>query len=235
MQQQYQINGLTCGNCKATVEAAINTIETVSAVAVDLNTASVNIESSEDLFIEDVQAVLPKKYELHLPVRKQNASQIKIKLQQLKPLLLILTYIFAAAVLINFSAFKWSAFMLDFMGIFYLVFSFFKFLDYKGFPEAFSRYDPLAKQFNWYAFVYPFIETVLGLMFLFRFQLTIALGLTIFILGITTFGVLQTLRNKNKIQCACLGTVLKLPMTEATLIENGIMLIMAAIMITTSI
>lgn len=235
MQQQYQISGLTCGNCKATVEAAINTIEKVNAVAVDLNTATVKIEMVEDLSIDEVQAVLPKKYELHLPVHKQNASKIKLKLQQLKPLLLILAYIFAAAVLINFNAFKWPAFMLDFMGIFYVVFSFFKFLDYNGFPEAFRRYDPLAKQFSWYAFLYPFIETVLGLMFLFRFQLTIALGLTIFILGITTFGVLQTLRNKNKIQCACLGTALKLPMTEATLIENGIMLLMAVTMITTYI
>jgi len=32
--------------------------------------------------------------------------------------------------------------------------------------------------------------------------------------------------NKRIIECACLGTALKLPMTEATLIENAIMLVM---------
>jgi hypothetical protein len=36
---------------------------------------------------------------------------------------------------------------------------------------------------------------------------------------------------KKSIQCACLGTALKLPMTEATFIENAIMIIMAVIMI----
>ncbi|MBT4926684.1 heavy metal transporter, partial [bacterium] len=31
------------------------------------------------------------------------------------------------------------------------------------------------------------------------------------------------------IQCACLGTAIKLPMTIATLIENGIMILMAIV------
>jgi hypothetical protein len=47
------------------------------------------------------------------------------------------------------------------------------------------------------------------------------------ILGITTVGVTKALLNKNAIQCACLGTALKLPMTKATFIENSIMLFMA--------
>jgi hypothetical protein len=50
-------------------------------------------------------------------------------------------------------------------------------------------------------------------------------------LGITTIGVTKTLLDKKSIQCACLGTALKLPMTEATFIENTIMLVMAAIML----
>lgn len=36
---------------------------------------------------------------------------------------------------------------------------------------------------------------------------------------------------KKAIQCACLGTTLKLPMTKATFIENTIMLIMAISML----
>ena len=54
-----------------------------------------------------------------------------------------------------------------------------------------------------------------------------ALGITGFVLGATTWGVIQQLRKKTTIQCACLGTALKLPMTEATLIENSLMLLMA--------
>ena len=122
--------------------------------------------------------------------------------------------------------------MLDFMGLFYIVFSFFKMLDLKGFPDSFRMYDPLAKRVPIYAKIYPFIETALGLMFLMRFEINIALIITLVILGVTTIGVTKTLLDKKAIRCACLGTALKLPMTEATFIENTIMIVMAILMLT---
>ena len=92
-------------------------------------------------------------------------------------------------------------------------------------------YDPLAKQAKIYGYIYPFIEVLLGIMFLIRFEVGIALILTVIVLGITTIGVTQTLINKKSIKCACLGTTLNLPMTEATFIENALMIIMAFILI----
>jgi hypothetical protein len=68
-------------------------------------------------------------------------------------------------------------------------------------------------------------------MLLLRWQLNFAFIATIVILSITTVGVIYALLDKNKINCACLGTALKLPMTEATLIENVIMLVMAFAML----
>lgn len=64
-----------------------------------------------------------------------------------------------------------------------------------------------------------------------RFQILTALIITLIILGITTIGVTRTLLDKKKIRCACLGTTLNFPMTEATFIENTIMLIMAVCML----
>ena len=69
------------------------------------------------------------------------------------------------------------------------------------------------------------------MMFLIRFEVNIALILTLIVLGITTIGVTQTLINKRNIKCACLGTTLNLPMTEATFIENAIMIIMAFLLL----
>ncbi|MGY8917916.1 MAG: MauE/DoxX family redox-associated membrane protein, partial [Flavobacteriales bacterium] len=152
-------------------------------------------------------------------------------LQQLKPLVLILFYITSAAVLLHYNDWSWNEFMLDFMGLFYIVFGFFKMLDLKGFTESFKMYDPLAKRLPIYGWIYPFIETALGVMFLMRFQLNIALIMTLVVLGITTLGVTTTVLDKKSIRCACLGTALKLPMTEATLIENTIMIAMAALML----
>lgn len=92
-------------------------------------------------------------------------------------------------------------------------------------------YDPLAKVVPLYAWVYPFIETALGLMFLMRFEIPIALIVTFIILGITTVGVIKILLDKKSIQCACLGIALKLPMTEATFIESAIMIVLAVLML----
>ena len=92
-------------------------------------------------------------------------------------------------------------------------------------------YDPIAKKVPFYGKIYPFIETVLGLMFLMRFEIDIALIVTLIILGVTTVGVSRALLDKKSIRCACLGTALKLPMTEATFIENAIMILMAVLML----
>ena len=112
-----------------------------------------------------------------------------------------------------------------------LIPSFFKFLDLKGFPESFKMYDPLAKAIPAYGWIYPFIELALGLLFLMRIQIPLALLITLVILGITTIGVTKSLLDKKTIQCACLGTALKLPMTKATFIENSIMIVMAIVML----
>ena len=78
-----------------------------------------------------------------------------------------------------------------------------------------------------YGFMYPFIEFGLGVCYIRDFIPDVVLWATIIILGITTGGVVKTLLKKRAIQCACLGSVLKLPMTEATFIENAIMIVMA--------
>tara|TARA_A100000164_G_C21319539_1_gene501453 strand:+ start:156 stop:536 length:381 start_codon:yes stop_codon:yes gene_type:complete len=121
--------------------------------------------------------------------------------------------------------------MYIFMGLFFIVFSFFKFLDYQGFPDSFKRYDPLAKRIPGYAEIYPFIETFLGIAYLAELHLLLVLLITLVILSFTTFGVIRVLLEKSEIECACLGTAIKLPMTEATLIENTIMLSMSSILL----
>ena len=89
----------------------------------------------------------------------------------------------------------------------------------------------MAKNIPIYASIYPFLETALGIAFLGAWQLPIVLSVTIGVLSFTSFGVLRALVQKEEIQCACLGTALKLPMTEATLIENAVMMIMSSMLL----
>ena len=48
-------------------------------------------------------------------------DQEKSKLHQLKPLLLIILYITTASILLHFKNWSWNEFMLDFMGLFFII------------------------------------------------------------------------------------------------------------------
>ena len=241
MKKTYIISGMTCDSCKSTILQNLNELQEIEAVEVDRDKGEAIIFMTNNIEISKLQNALPSKFlisekEIDNFSVSSNKSTLEIdqeqsKLQQLKPLLIILTYISVASILMNYKNWISSEAMLDFMGLFYIVFSFFKMLDLKGFPESFRMYDPLAKRLPIYGRIYPFIETGLGLMLLMRYEVKIALIITLFVLGVTTIGVTKTLLDKKSIRCACLGTVLKLPMTEATFIENIIMIVMAISML----
>ena len=235
MNQKFLISGMTCLKCKASIENALQSFEAITKLKVDFKKQELFIISNEGLALSTVQKLIPTKYTiLEMDFNEKSIDKEfegKSKIQQLKPLLLIIFYITSASLLLNFKNWNLNESMLDFMGLFFIVFSFFKMLDLNGFLQSFKMYDPLAKLVSFYGRIYPFIETLLGLMFLMRYEINIALIITLVLLVITTIGVSKVLLQKQSIQCACLGTVLKLPMTEATLIENSIMIVMAIVMI----
>ena len=232
---------MTCGGCKASVEKNLNEVEDVTNVFVDIQEGDAIITMNRHIRTAVLQNALPEKFIISKKVEQKlvaitNTSFVsldkeKSKLAQLKPLLIIIFYITTVSILLNYKEWSLGEFMLDFMGLFYIVFSFFKMLDLNGFKMSFVMYDPIAKKVPLYGKIYPFIETVLGLLFLMRFEIDIALIMTLIILGVTTVGVSRALLDKKSIRCACLGTALKLPMTEATFIENAIMILMAVLML----
>ncbi len=124
-----------------------------------------------------------------------------------------------------------GAWMTNVMAGFFLVFSAFKFFDLTGFANAYASYDLLAKRWPTYGYIYPFLELALGLGFLFRFAPDLTNTATLVLMTFSSLGVLNALRNGQKIQCACLGTVLKLPMSTVTLVEDVAMATMAAVML----
>ena len=240
--KSYRVEGMTCDGCRKSVEKQLLEIEGVEQAVVDLKNKKAEIHSHQLIPIQKLQNSLANKYLIE-EINQKDTSQDqnvfdqkdqpeqKSKFQQLRPLFLILGYLATATVLLNYNRPNWDGAMLDFMGLFFIVFSFFKLLDLKGFPASFSMYDPLAKRLPAYGWVYPFIETALGLCFLMRLFIPEALITTLIVLGITTIGVVKTLVDKRSIKCACLGTALNLPMTDATFIENAIMIVMAVFML----
>lgn len=229
MKQKVQVLGMTCQNCRRGVKEKIASIDGISHVEVSLEKAEASFTSSTQISVHLLTSTLGAKYTVN-PIADDEELIIPSKWKQLQPLFLIFIYVIIGSLMLT-KGDSISLFMTNFMGLFYLIFGFFKFLDYKGFPASFGQYDPIAKRLKFYGWLYPFIETILGMMFLYEIELSVALWVTVIILGTTTVGVAQQLLQKSKIQCACLGTVLNLPMTEATLIENSLMLVMAFTML----
>ena len=223
----FKIKGIKCNKCIDEVLNDLKTNKELNLIEINFNEKQLKVSSTKKLTKEKIQSYLKPKYKLTEITKKENLN----KIQQLYPLFLILTYILISSLILNYNNLVINDFMLDFMGQFFIIFSFFKFLNLRGFKNSFKIYDPLAKKFNFYGWIYPIIETLVGISFLMRFEYQIFAYVSILILTPTTIGVIKTLNGEEKIKCACLGSVLNLPMTEATLIENGLMILMSLTLI----
>lgn len=220
--QIFHISGMTCSSCEQSIVDAAKQLRGVTNAEANHKNGTLLIWADTKLSTATVSVALPKKYAL-----LEDAMLLPSKGKQLYPLFLIFGFIVGTLLLIHIESFDRTVMMHDFMAMFFMVFSFFKLLDLSGFQTMFKTYDPLAAAWPIYGWIYPFIEVALGICYLIDFVPPSILITTIIALGITTVGVIRVLLKKGDIKCACLGSVLNLPMTEATFIENAIMLVMA--------
>lgn len=123
----------------------------------------------------------------------------------------------------------WFGFMLEFMGVVFLVLAFLQLIDLKGFVRLFSKYDLIASNLKFYGYLFPFIELFLALAFLIRLEVRFFGAFTFVFMGVSAVGVAMNLfgwSKKTKVKCACLGSKIKIPLTRFTLVENIVMAIM---------
>lgn len=172
-------------------------------------------------------------HEHHPSMSLGQATQIVYAHQTTWKDYLPLVYIFIGIILATYlkvrhvESFDEITVMTNFMGFFFLVFGFFKAISWKNFSLIFASYDMVAKKFKVYAKLYPAIELVLAAMFLLSYNLFIANVITFIIMSVGSVGVYRNL--KNEIQCACLGTIIKVPLSKISLLEDILMGVMALI------
>jgi hypothetical protein len=157
-------------------------------------------------------------------------------LETYKPLFLVLGYILGGVILREWVAGpggRWDAHLMmqNFMGGFFIAFSFFKMLDIPGFASSYRMYDLIAERVPGYGNIYPFIELILGVLYLAGAFPVATNAITLVLMLVGLAGVWNSLRQKRAIRCACLGTGFNLPMSTVTLIEDGGMAAMAAVML----
>ena len=97
---------MTCLSCKASIENALKNFEAINHLVVDFERKELVIKSKETLTLKTIQKLLPKKYKILESDFSENSIvkefENKSKIQQLKPLLLIIFYITSASVLLHF-------------------------------------------------------------------------------------------------------------------------------------
>ncbi len=118
-----------------------------------------------------------------------------------------------------------------FMGFFLCCFSMLKIFNLSSFADGFQMYDILAKRSRLYAYIYPFIELVLGLGFLSFIAPIVIYSFTIIIMTIGIIGVFIALKKGLDINCPCMGSVLNVPLSSVTLTEDISMIIMSITML----
>ena len=74
------------------------------------------------------------------------------------------------------------------------------------------------------------MELGLGLGYLAHWQPTLIYGATVVLLGVGALGVFNALRKGLDLECACMGTVLKVPLSTVALVEDLGMAFMAGAM-----
>lgn len=118
-----------------------------------------------------------------------------------------------------------------FMGWFLSFFAALKLFDLAGFANGFQRYDLLAGRARVYGLIYPFIELALGLAYLARFAPISTAAVTVVVMLFGSLGVLRTLIRGEKMKCACMGSLLNVPLSSVALVEDLSMAAMALAML----
>jgi copper chaperone CopZ len=238
MTHHYNISGLTCDGCVAKVKQLLSQIVGIQSVDINAERTEASIQMAQHISTADLKAALKDypKYQIEdkikiferAPISADDGAPEKTWLETYKPILLIFAYILGVTVSISDNFMDWMRY---FMAGFFLVFSFFKLLNLRGFADSYQMYDIVAKAIPAYSFVYPFIELGLGVAYLIDFQPIATNWITFVVMSVSLIGVLQSVFNKRKIQCACLGAVFELPMSTVTIIEDLLMIVMAALML----
>lgn len=241
LSHHYNLEGMSCQGCATQVQTHLSQLSQIKDVKVDKVTDTVQLTLSDDLSLSQLNASLQSldsKYHASL-IQDTIQNNVSIDankrswLATYKPILLIFSFliIVTGTIQYQFGEFQMMAWMRHFMAGFFLVFSFFKFLNLKGFAKSYQMYDLVAARLPLWGYIYPFIELGLGLAYLTGFNPQVTNATALIVMSVSIIGVLRSVLNRKKIQCACLGDVFNLPMSTVTVIEDGLMILMSGWML----
>lgn len=236
MIHSYTIHGMTCNSCVVRIKNALLTNKNILAADIQLDSPQATITMREHVGISELKSLVSKagNFELvghdHKTISMDEPVETK---DSYYPIFLIFGFILGVTLLTQIfkGRFLVEEWMAHFMAGFFLVFSFFKLLNIRGFAEGYRTYDVVAKRIPAWGFIYPFVELGLAVLFLSGQIVVVTNSLTIVVMLVSSIGVIQHLIKRSPFQCACLGTVIRLPLSKVTLFEDLLMAGMSATML----
>lgn len=239
MTHTYDIVGMYCAICVQKITEALQRVDGVLNAHVTLSPPRAVVQMQRHIPYSELNDTLNQVGAYRLTEQGSSVESLastdtmEADDTSFSPLILTLAYLTGTVALVAWTTrdFTLHSLMTWFMGGFFLIFSFFKLLDLHGFVGAYRSYDIIAKASPTWAYAYPFVELALGVGYVANWNPTILNSATLVVMLIGSIGVLRALFRRIAIRCACLGMVLKLPMTKVTLIEDLGMAVMAAIML----
>ena len=232
MKEVYKVRGMTCEGCANSIKETLESNEFISSANISLQDENINIISDKNFTLIELNSLIDNLGEYKIYEEKL-ASKIIEYFSSKKTLLLALSLVLISSLSMqvekdNFDLNEW---MISYMGIFFLLFSFLKLIDVKGFSGSFKKYDLISKIIPSFAITYPFIELFLALAFLSGYLLFVSYIMTIIFMTSQFFGVFISLQKKEVIKCACMGSSISIDISTLTLIENLVMILMSSYMI----
>ncbi len=119
-----------------------------------------------------------------------------------------------------------------FIGFSMAVLAMLKLRDVESFSSMFLNYDLLAKRWVPYAYLYPFLEGLAGVLMIARVADWLSIPIALFIGGIGAASVFKAVYvDRRELKCACVGGDSNVPLGFISLTENLMMIAMAVWML----
>ena len=232
MNEVYKVSGMTCDDCANSIKEALELNKYISYVNISLEDENINISSDKSFTVNELNSLIDNlgNYKIY---EEKFTSKIIEYFSSKKTLLLALLLVLISSLSLQVSKdnFELNEWMISYMGIFFLIFSFLKLIDIKGFSGSFKKYDLISKIIPGFAITYPFLELFLALAFLSSYFLITSYIMTLIFMTSQFFGVFISLQKKEVIKCACMGSSINIDISTLTLIENFVMILMSSYMI----
>ena len=120
---------MTCGNCKSSVLEKLSFFKEINVAKIDLSSGITDLEVTQKISLKLINEQLNPKYKAEIFIENTSidngTESSESKWRQLFPLFLIFGYLIAGTFYLQKELLTIAGFMYDFMGLFFIVFSFF--------------------------------------------------------------------------------------------------------------